>query len=328
MRRFFPAAAALALAGCGYIAGPLPPLANVPAQIADLAATQRGANLVIQFTAPQNTTEGRPLKQPTTIELRTGPGPEPFDADRWAAATKAVPTGPTKPGIARYEVPATEWIGKEVVVGARATGANGKEDGWVYKIVPVVAPPETPRDVAGKVVYLEPGAAAVRLTWKAAGPRFRVLRAAGDANRFDIAATLDTPPWTDTQVQAGARYRYLVQTVVPLGENREAESDLSAPLAVTVEQPPPSTPRGLRAVPAPSSIELAWDTNPEPSVTAYRVYRAVSGGAPQKIGETSQAPTYSDRTAEHGKSYRYSIAAVDSAGRESAPSDSVEVSLP
>ena len=328
MRRFLPAAAVLVLAGCAYLGGPLPPLANVPPRVTDLAAVERGTNVIVQFTVPQKTTEGLPMKQPPKVDLRIGPGPVPFSEEAWAAQAKPVPQPSTPAVFARYEVPAKEWIGREIVIGVRIVGANGKEAGWVFKVLPVVPPPEVPRDVQGEVLHPGPGASALRLTWKAAAGHFRVLRATADSDRFDIVATVNVPTWTDTHVDAGARYRYLVQSFVPQGENGEAQSDLSAPLAVTVDAPPPQAPEGLRAVAAPATIELAWDANGEPSVSGYRIYRAVAGGQLQKVGETGAVPTYSDRDVEHGKTYRYAVTAVDGSGKESTQSAAVEISLP
>jgi len=66
MRRFLTALAAV-LSGCGYVAGPLPPLANIPARVTDLAAVQRGGKLIVQFTVPQLTTEGRHHQAVTVV---------------------------------------------------------------------------------------------------------------------------------------------------------------------------------------------------------------------------------------------------------------------
>ena len=48
MNRTFPALAAAALmaSGCAYLGPPLPPLANVPGHITDLAAIQRDARVI------------------------------------------------------------------------------------------------------------------------------------------------------------------------------------------------------------------------------------------------------------------------------------------
>ena len=328
MRRFLPAAAALLLAGCGYVAGPLPPLANVPQRVEDLAAVQRGTTLIVQFIVPQRTTEGLLMKEPPRLDLRIGPGPVPFDADRWAAQARVVPPVPVNAGTARYEVAASEWIGHEVVVGVRVIGANGKEDGWAYAVVPVAAPPEKPHAIRSEAVHPEPGGTGLRLIWQAGGGHFRVLRAAGESDRYDIVATVTEPSWTDPHIDYGTRYRYLVQGFAPVAGNREVQSDLSEPFAITVAQPPPSVPAGLRAVAAPGSIELAWDADPEGTVAGYRIYRAPAGGELTRIAETSAVPTYSDHEVEHGRTYRYAVSAIDAKGQESGRSAVVEASLP
>jgi hypothetical protein len=325
MRRFPPAAAALLLAGCGYIAGPLPPLANIPAKVDNVAAVQRGSKLIVQFAVPAKTTEGLPVSQAPKLDLRIGPGPVPFNEEQWSAQAQVFAEPAAKGGVVRYEAPAGQWIGHEVVIGVRAVGSNGRDDGWAYKVLPIVKPPEVPHDIQGEIVRPTPETASLKLTWQAAGPEFRVLRAAGTAERFDVVATVKQPAWTDPHLDFGVPYRYLVQTVVPLGTNGEAESEPSAPFTITVEPPPPPAPTGLRAVPAPNSVELAWEPDAQSSVTGYRVYRSTGGGAPEKIGETGAIPTYSDRSVEHGKTYRYTVTAVDAAGRESAPSAAVEI---
>jgi hypothetical protein len=329
MRPFLLAAAGALLAGCGYIAGPLPPLANVPAKVTDLDAVQRGANLVVQCAIPRMTTEGRQMSEPPKLDLRIGPGPSPFTPDRWAAQAKVIPEGATKAGRALYEVPGGEWIGRDVLIGIRAIGANGKEDGWSFLSLPVVAPPQKPADIHGEPVLSEPGSAGLHLTWKASGKQFRVSRAVADSDRYDTIATVTEPAWTDSHLAFGTRYRYLVQTLEPLGEKlNPAESDLSEPFAITIEPPPPPAPGGLRAVAAPNSIELAWDAISEIEVAGYRIYRAAADGSLAKVAETGAVPTYSDRNVEHGKTYRYAVTAFDAAGKESAQSAAIEIALP
>src|ERR1700674_765502 len=87
----FVAASALFTTGCGYIGEPLPPLANVPAKVTDLWAVQRGSRIIVQFTIPDLTTEGRTIKDPVKLDLRIGTGVEPFDAGTWAAQAKSIP---------------------------------------------------------------------------------------------------------------------------------------------------------------------------------------------------------------------------------------------
>lgn len=331
MRLFPLVAAAAVLSGCGYVASPLPPLANVPARIIDLAAIQRGSALIVQFTLPRLTTEGVQLRPPLHVALHIGVGPVPWDESKWAALAKAIPESAATlpsgqalvPGVpVHYEVPVTEWIGKTVTVGAETIGANGKHSGWSNLVnVSVIPPPETPTHLTPQVTP-----EGLHLTWQAHGDHFRVMRAVGPTGRFDTVATVTQPEWTDPNIQFGTEYRYVVQTFVPQPDNREAQSDLSGPLTVTPRPIPLPPPTGLRAVPAPNSVELSWEG--EPQATGYRIYRGEPGGPLQRIGETGAVPAYSDRTAQHGHNYRYTVTAVNSAGQESQQSGYVDIGFP
>ena len=155
-----------------------------------------------------------------------------------------------------------------------------------------------------------------------------MLRAVARFARYEKVAEVTQAEWTDPKIEFGTRYRYLVQTFVPQSDNRAAESDLSEPLEVTPQPLPPPAPSGLRAVAAPNSIELAWDAVSETGIKGYRVYRALAGGALERIAETGAVPTYSDHAVQHGKTYRYAIAAVGASGKEGPQSAPLEVTLP
>jgi hypothetical protein len=319
------AAATLFTAGCGYIGEPLPPLANVPAKVADLAAVQRGSHIIAQFTIPDLTTEGKIIKEPVTLDLRIGTGDDPWDAGKWAGQAKSIPPGPEKAGLAHYEIPAAEWAGKEPVLAVRVIGANGKDGGWSNLVVlPVVPAPERPAAVMAVAT-----AEGVRLTWRANGPTFRVFRKTAEAKEFALAATVQQPQWTDPAAEYGKPYTYEVQTIVALGNNKEAQSDLSEEVSITpVDTFPPAVPSGVTASTAANSIELVWERNTEPDLAGYRVYRSVAGGPFEKIADVSQIPSYSDRSVEHGKTYRYAISSADQAGNESARTGPVEIAFP
>lgn len=319
------ASACLLLAGCGYIAGPLPPLANVPARVIDLAAVQRGGSIVAQFTIPTQTTEDMPVKEPLTLDLRVGLAAQPFRSDQWAAQAQHVaPPAQTK-GIAHYEIPTAPWTGKDVVIGVRAIGGNGKAADWSnFVTVHAVAPLDQPKNVRG-----EPAPDGVRLTWSARGNHFRVLRkGAGEQQYTVVGADLRQPEFLDTTAAIGTEYSYVVQTYEPLEDHKEAQSDLSAEIKITRQAPLPGKPAGLLAVPSTNSIELSWDGNTDAQTTGYRVYRAEGAGAFARIAEISAIPTYSDHAVQHGKTYRYAIAAIDKDGREGPRSEAVEVPLP
>jgi hypothetical protein len=318
------AAAALLTTGCGYTGDPLPPLANIPARVTDLAAIQRGGRIMVQFTVPPRTTEGVAIKTPLKLDLRIGIAEPPFNQEVWAAHATPVPAGPVDNGVARYQIPGAEWTNKEVVLAVRVLSPRGKSMGWSNFVnLPVVAPPQRPAEV-----HAEAAADGVRLTWRARGDTFRIDRRTGSDGFVPVANVLQ-PSWTDSGAEFGKHYIYQVRTMVKLPNNTEAESDPSEEVAITpVDTFPPAVPAGLTAAAAPNSIELSWEGDTEPDLAGYFVYRSTGAGPFEKIGGLAQIPSYSDRTVEHGKTYRYAVSAIDKSGNESARSGPVEVTLP
>jgi hypothetical protein len=320
-----PLIAALSTAGCGYISGPLPPLANVPSRVADLHAVQRGGTIIAQFTIPLVTTENVTIQEPLHFDLRIATEVNPFSADRWAAQATQVPAPKAAKGTALYEIPSGPWTGKEVTLGVRSIGSNGKPSEWSNFVqVQAVPPPARPSGIRGESVP-----AGMRLTWKAAGEHFRVLRKTPGEQSFSIIAPdLHTPEFVDTTAAVGVESTYLVQSYLPQGQNREAQSELSDEYKITRQAPPPATPTGLLGVPSSDTIELNWEGNTGAETTGYRIYRSEAGGDYTRIAEVSAVPAYSDHAVQHGKTYRYAVSAIDKEGRESPRSTIVEVGLP
>src|SRR5262245_52516776 len=80
-----------ALTGCGYVGDPLPPALHIPEKVTDLRVVQRGDRVFIEFTLPQLTTEGLPIRKIGGIDLRAGAVEPPFSADRWMSSAKPLP---------------------------------------------------------------------------------------------------------------------------------------------------------------------------------------------------------------------------------------------
>lgn len=310
-------AALLLTAGCGYIGSPLVPLANVPSRITDLATVQRGATIIVHLSVPTMTTENNPIKTAVKLDLRIGAAADRFNPDEWARQAKSISDPQIKDGIATYKIPTQEWSGKKIVIGVRAIGSNGKQATWSnFETLSVVTPPEVPSRPE-----LTDTPAGERIAWTGRGDRFRVLRRVGDEETYAVVATVAGHEWTDTAIEYGKAYTYMMQSLVDAGNQKTAESDLSeickgCPVTL-VDHFPPAVPSGLRADAAGDSVALVWEPDTEADLAGYRLYRELGDGPWLKLAEVNAVPSYSDAAVEHGKTYRYAVTAFDKAGNES-----------
>lgn len=317
--------AVLLLGGCGYIGEPLPPSLHIPARVAGLTAVQRGSHIVAQFAVPRLSTDGLVLKQEPRLELRVGPkwfGP--FNGPAWAATAKPAGSPVVENSVARYQLPVSEWIGKDVTVAARAIGRSGRDAGWSDPVTLAVVQP-LPQPIGLRAESAPQG---VRLAWQAPGNAFVIYRRGPDEKIYTIAGHADHSEWIDTTAEFGKTYSYLVQAVAKVGEG-QAESEVSEEARITpADTFPPAVPAGLTAVPSTASIELVWERNVEPDLAGYRVYRALGSGRFDLVSDTQEPPSFSDRRIESGKVYRYAVSAVKRNGLESKMSPPVEVTAP
>jgi hypothetical protein len=305
------------LAGCGYVGNPLPPALDIPQRITDLRIAERGDKIAAEFTVPPLTTEGLPLKNVRSVELRIGVAPTPFSMEGWAAAAKRYEIAATAPGALSKEVPVQEWIGKDVVVGVHVTGPRGKTSDWSnLRTLPVQPPLATPSGF--RVENLQQG---VGIFWKGTGPKYRLFRAVADAQP-ELLGDTDQTEWLDAPIEFGTRYRYYIQAI----QGELQQSDVAGPQEITpADTFAPSVPAGLTAELGTNTVELSWERNTEPRFQGYNLYRSVDGGEFTKLASLITAPTYSDHEVQAGKKYRYALSAVGVNGRESDRSAPFEI---
>jgi len=317
----------ITLIGCGYVGEPLPPSLNIPSRVTDLAARQRGDRILIEFTLPALTTDGVVLEKFGKVDLRAGTAAGAFDAEQWLAKATSIPSEAAEPGPVHVEIPARDWIGKEVILGVRTAGRKGRFSDWSnFAVLPVVPPLGKP---AG--LRTEATAKGVRLAWSGAwrpGVAFRVWRRAEKQEQPELLGESGQPEYLDTSAEYGKMYQYSVAAILKSGDS-EAESEPSGPVEITpVDRFPPAVPAGLTAVAGIQSIELAWEPNTEPDLRGYRVHRASDGQPFQRAADLVETPAYSDRNVEPGQRYRYAVSSLDVTGNESALSPPVEVTAP
>jgi hypothetical protein len=305
------------LAGCGYIGPPQSPALEMPQRVSDLTVAQRGDKSLAQFTIPPLTTEGVVLKSVRSVDLRVGVAPNPWNADVWAAGAKQFDVSATGPGMLKKEIPAREWIGKDVTIMVRATGPKGKTSDWSNpRTLPIQPPLETPSDLKA-----ENTPQGIAITWRGGGPQYHIFRSVADAPP-ELLADAARTVWLDSPVEYGTRYIYYVQAFT--GELQQ--SDVAGPAEVTPEDIfPPSAPSGLTAELGTNTVELSWERNTDPRFQGYNVYRSTEGGPFVKIASAITPPTYSDHDVQAGKKYQYAISAVATNGKESDRSAVFEI---
>ncbi|HZC44305.1 MAG TPA: hypothetical protein VE195_09025 [Acidobacteriaceae bacterium] len=167
---------------------------------------------------------------------------------------------------------------------------------------------------------------------------------------LDSQHTAATDPGValDPTAQFGHQYTYSASRVVQqqVGEQKlQLDSAASPSVQVATQDTfPPAAPSGLVAVPVSAvmnngtpEVDLSWSANTEPDLAQYRVYRRdISANQPkhriapqgESPAETVVAPAYRDVQVQAGKTYAYTVTAVDASGNESAPSAEVTVTVP
>lgn len=322
--RFALVPAILLLSGCGYVGDPKPPALNIPEVVRDLAAVQRGSNLVLSFTLPVLTTEGLTIADYGEVELRVGLPPQgDFQPDSWAASAHRVVALATaaNAGVLTMVAPVAEFAGKEVFAVVRNANPKGRWSVWSNVVaVPIITPLSKPDSLK-----VEATAEGVRLEWTTTAPDFRVFRKAEKEEQFTQLAAGTGNFFVDTKAEYGKSYEYQVQGTQKVGE-RETETDLSDVKPITPKDTfAPAVPSGLTLLLGVNTVEVAWERNTEKDFRGYNIYRAVPGGAFEKIGGPLETPSYSDKSVETGKTYRYAVSSVDQIGNESNRSAEAQI---
>lgn len=350
------AAALVVLAGCGTPGAPQPPSLNLPDPVTDLSAARGGNQVSLTWTMPRRNTDKLPLKSNVSARICRRE-----DAGNCAAAGE-VQLAPAAEGSFTETLPPALATGapRALIYFVELINRNGRSAGLsnAGTVLAGEAPPpvtglaaEVRKD--GVVLRWNPADphAALRLRRKLltpppAKPRVGPLPATPEPVQQNLfvepAPGGAVQQAIDKSIAFGNTYEYRAQRVVDEtveGKDIELDGELSAPIRVeALDVFPPAVPVGLVAVaiaPEPASgagasIDLSWQSNTEPDLAGYEVYRRENEAPWERISGDQPVigPAFHDARVLPGHTYHYSVSAVDKGGHESGRSAEASETVP
>jgi hypothetical protein len=354
----------LLLASCAQPGPPLPPSLELPKPPTDLHASRKGNRITLTWSEPTLTTDHQAVRYIGPTLICVSLEYEMTDCGSPAAVLTAPTAAAQKPDSAR-PAPKT-YTGSlpeaaqpldpaaEVTYAVEVLNRNARGAGLSNRVhVPAVATLAPPGDLAAELT-----GDGVVLTWTRAGEsqplpgiqhRYRIYRHDESSGKNAVAGELPIPMttaepspahFTDTAIEWEKTYLYHVTAVSILKRpdtEVQVEGDDTPPVRVVAHDVfPPSVPTGLQAAYSGEGqnpfIDLIWTPVTNADLAGYDIYRSEGPDAPGQMvklnAELVKLPSYRDSAVAPGKTYTYSVSAVDVRGNESQRSEVAAESVP
>ncbi|MCM3788875.1 pectinesterase family protein [Domibacillus indicus] len=191
-------------------------------------------------------------------------------------------------------------------VQANGIGGQGP-DSEIISVTPA-APQLQPTNVTA-----QSGDQRVDLAWSPAesAGSYIVKRSTTDGGPYTTAGKTSSLSFTDTDVQNGGRYYYVVTAVNGTNESMISDQVKGNPEKETAGAP--KAPAGFQAETGDQSIELTWGKSEGASF--YTVKRSETSGGPYTtVAEKLTSSSYTDPEAVEGKTYYYVVSASNEKG--------------
>ena len=353
-----------ALVGCGVPGVPKPPSLGLPQPVTDLRAVRKGDRVYLNWTVPTETTDRlvlrhlgstricrsldaatsaclNPIGEVAAPQLR-GASPLQTKSAKPAATVRANFVD-ALPRALLEESPAAQ-----IFYAISVMNGNGRSAGISNIVrVPAVAALPPPSDFRAEVA-----SEGVVLNWTAipqpravAGLRYayRVYGRPEGADADTVVGEVGVDASSPTQLvdhsfewEKTYLYRATVVTLIREEGKPEIEfegDDTPAAKVFAHDVFPPAVPTGLQAVFSGVGqqpfIDLIWAPDTDADLAGYNVFRHEPGAQPVKISsELVTTPAFRDRDVTSGKTYVYSVSAVDVRGNESPRSQEASEAVP
>jgi len=356
-----PTALCLLLAGCAQNGPPLPPSLELPKPPSDLRASRKGNHVTLIWSEPTRTTDRQSVRYigPTLVCLSLEyeitecgspaamlPAPSAAEPKSDSARPAAQTYTTTLPAAMQPLDPAAEVTYAVEVLNRNARGAGLSNRVHVPAVVTLPPPTDLAADLTGDGVVL---------TWTSAGEsqnvpnlqhRYRVYRRDESSGKDAIAGEVPVPiattepgpvRFTDSSFEWEKTYLYRITAVTvikrPDSEVQVEGDDTSSVRVIAHDVFPPTVPTGLQAAYSGEGqkpfVDLIWAPVTSADLAGYNVYRSEENGAIIKLNsDLVQSPSYRDSAVASGKTYTYSVSAVDLRGNESQRSESTSEPVP
>ena len=328
----------------------MPPLIRIPQPIADLAARQQGAEVILSWTLPHLNTDGSTAATLASLEIYRAirePSPDAGaaaamgDSDLWRVLHTGPASGREETRSIRDLLEGqdlSQVLGTEFRYAVKVFNRKGQTAGLsniaTLRLQPVPNSPGRPS--------LNPAEEFVDVSWEpsttnidgspvAAGVAFNLYRAPLEGspggsllNPIPVAGT----SYRDGSARLGESYVYRVRAVLETVRGQVESRDSEAASLFHRDVYPPEPPRRLTLVVGREFLSLAWFPNSEADLAGYHVFRRQGPGEFQRLTATAtQRTSYEDRDLRKGAVYAYRVTAVDRAGNQSSYSNVVSDTL-
>ncbi len=351
-------AAPVLFTACATIGPPQPPSLELPKPPTDLRAVRKGERVVLSWTVPSVTTDRQSARsvgltqicrglEPTLKECGTRVGEAAAQLASGAAASskQKAARSYTEPlnGQLLSDDPSSFVTYAIEVLNADGRGAGLSNQVRVSLARTLPPPREFAARLTGQGVVLTwangippVGSAAVHYIYRV----YRRLEGSQDEILAGQIAAGSEPilTLTDASIEWEKTYEYRSETVTVIARENKSElqvdgDDTPEIKVVAHDVFPPAVPSGLQAVASgpgqKTFVDLVWAPVTDVDLDGYNVYRHEEGSAPVKVNAAPlKTPAYRDTAVAPGKSYVYSVSAVDLRGNESARSEEAGEAVP
>ena len=352
------------LSGCASIGPPEAPSLELPKAPSDLRAARKGDKVTLTWTIPARTTDRQSVRYLGKTDIcrsvagalhqcgtKVGEVLPPADFDKAGKASKKLKASFTDTlDAATEQQHAAGFASYAVEVLNNAGRGAGISNQVRVPLVPTLPPFE---HFAAQAV--DQG---VRISWQCpsaaegrSGIRylFRICRRLESSSNWNKVAEVGATEcaagqekaitsFLDQSFEWEKRYSYrsaVVSVIEAAGKPAvEAEGDDTAEISVFAHDVfPPAVPAGVQAVfsgPGQQAfIDLIWAPVTDADLDGYNIYRHEAGSAAVKLNvEPVKTPAFRDAQVAVGRTYFYSVSAIDQRGNESARSEEASESVP